>query len=256
MEHDKAATLHDLIARIQRRWGVRALRFLDRARIGERIPILPTSFADLDAALEIGGLPQGRLTEFLGMPTSGMATMALRLLAHTQQHGGLVAYLDMPQTFDPEYAAWCGVDLATLALIRPQRALDALDMVSALLSSGSLALLIIDQLQLLHEQPQGSVLPERALRVWNGALTTSECTLVVLTRLPYSGTLIQHIGMHGSALGQYAALRLHIARECWLEGAPVPIGCQARITVLKHMFAPPGAAAQVPIAFEDFWSIS
>src|SRR5690242_13760198 len=111
VERDRAARLLPVIAAIQRRWGAHALRIFGQ-RPAATIPVISTGFPDLDAALGIGGFPRGRLTELLGMATSGKTTIVLRALAQAQALGDRVGYLDLPSSFDPEYAAWCGVDLA------------------------------------------------------------------------------------------------------------------------------------------------
>jgi recombination protein RecA len=95
------------------RWGQRALRIFGQPTT-ESLAVLPTGFAELDTALGIGGLPRGRMSELLSMPTSGKTTFALRTLAQAQALGDRAGYVDLPAIFDPEYAAWCGVDLADL----------------------------------------------------------------------------------------------------------------------------------------------
>lgn len=255
MDRDRTATLQALITRIQQRWGTRALHILGQKSTNDTLPVLPTGVADLDTLLGIGGLPRGRLTEFLGTPTSGMTTLALRILAQAQLRGELVAYLDLPSAFDPEYAAWCGVDLATLTLIRPRAAVDALDIVYALLANGGLGVLLIDQLMILHEAPRGGVLLDTALRVWKRPLAASSCVLLILTRLPYRPATIHSIGVYGSALGHAAVLRLSITRAAWLDEPEAQLGCRARISVLKHQLAPTSGEAYVTIAFEDHWSV-
>lgn len=82
MGRDRSATLQQLITTIQRRWGPRALSRLGQP-INDSIPVVLTGFAELDAALGIGGVPRGRVTEFLGTPTSGMSTIVLTLMART-----------------------------------------------------------------------------------------------------------------------------------------------------------------------------
>ena len=75
MERDRAASLQRLIAAVQRRWGAHALRIFGQPP-ADAIPVISTGFPDLDAALGIGGFPRGRLTELLGMATSGKTTIA------------------------------------------------------------------------------------------------------------------------------------------------------------------------------------
>src|SRR3954447_1207568 len=87
-EPRSSATLQQIITAIQRRWGVRALRRLGQPG-DDAIAVIPTGFADLDHLLGIGGIPRGRITEFLGTPTSGMSTIVLTLLAQAQAAGDI-----------------------------------------------------------------------------------------------------------------------------------------------------------------------
>jgi recombination protein RecA len=254
VQRDRAATLQRMIAAVQRRWGAHALRFFGQLRV-DAVPVISTGFPDLDAALGIGGFPRGRLTELQGMATSGKTTIALRALAQAQAVGDRVGYLDLPATFDPEYAAWCNIDLASLLLIRPQTPTDALDLLPALIASGGLGMLVVDDLASFQETTQGSVLLERALRVLARPLAQSPCALIVLTTLPHRPGVMGTIGFRGAALAYAAALQLHIAREAWLDDGSAPPGCHVRVSVLKHKLAAPGKAARVTITFEDHWSL-
>ena len=250
MDRDRVAALHQIIAAVQRRWGPRALRILGRMT-DDAVPIIPTGFAALDAALHIGGLPRGRLTELLGAPTSGMTTIALTLLAQAQARGDLVGYVDLSGTFDAVYAAAVGVDLAALLLVRPHGAADALDLIHALVASGGVGALVVDALGLLQAVPRDAALLDQALRVLVGPLATSPCALIVLTPLPYSPAMIHALAFGGSSLAHAAAIRLHVAREAWLCADQGPPGCAARVMVLKHRLAPPNGQAQVRIHFDD-----
>lgn len=254
MERDRAARLQRVIAAVQRRWGVHALRIFGQRPV-DTVPVISTGFPNLDAALGIGGFPRGRLTELFGTATSGKTTIALRALAQAQALGDRASYLDLPATFDPEYAAWCGVDLATLLLIRPQTATYALDLLPPLIASGGLGMLVVDDLASFQETTQGSVLLERVLRVLAAPLAASPCALLVLTTLPHRPGIMGTIGFRGAALAYVAALQVHVAREAWLDDGSAPPGCHVRVSVLKHKLAAPGKAARVTITFEDRWSI-
>src|SRR5436190_18843518 len=217
VDRDPRATLQQLITTIQRRWGARALRRLGQAT-NDSIPVIATGFTDLDAALGIGGVPRGRVTEFLGTPTSGMSTIVLTLMARAQVQGDVVAYLDLSRTFDPEYAASVGVDLAALLLIRPPTAADALELTHALVASGGVGVLVVDSLALLQSEPRDAPLLAQALRILPGPLAASPCALLALTMLPYSPAITRVFGFDGSLLGHAATIRLHVAREDWLAG--------------------------------------
>jgi hypothetical protein len=53
VDQEHAARLHQLIHTIQRRWGQHALRLFGQASASEAIPVIPTGFPDLDAALRL-----------------------------------------------------------------------------------------------------------------------------------------------------------------------------------------------------------
>jgi recombination protein RecA len=250
VDRDRTTTLHQIIATIQRRWGVRALRRLGQPA-DDAIAVVTTGFAELDAALGIGGIPRGRVTEFLGTPTSGMSSIVLTLMARAQAQGDMVAYVDLSRTFDPEYALAIGIDLHALLLVRPSTADDALNIIHALVSSNGVGVLIVDALALLQSEPRDAPLLAQALRVLPGSLAASPCALVALTVLPYSPAMTRSFALGGSLLGHAAAIRLHIAREDWLpNGLGLP-GCAACITVLKHKLAPMGGQARVLIHFDE-----
>ena len=252
MDRDRSATLQQLIATIQRRWGARALRRFGQP-LDDAIPVIATGFADLDAALSIGGIPRGRITEFLGTPTSGMSTIVLTLMARAQAQGNMVAYIDLSRTFDPEYAASIDIDLAALLLVRPPTAADALELMHALAASGGVGVLLVDSLSLLQSEPRDAPLLAQALRVLPGPLAASPCALIALTLLPYSPAMTRSFGFSGSLLGHAAAIRLHVAREDWLPTGQGLPGATACITVLKHRLGAPDGQARVAIHFDDRW---
>jgi recombination protein RecA len=250
MDHDRSAALQHIITAIQRRWGERALRRFGQAT-HDTIAVIPTGFADLDAALGIGSIPRGRITELLGTPTSGMTTLALTVLARAQAQGDLVAYVDLSRTFDAEYAALIGVDLAALLLIRPPTAADALELIDALIASGGVGVLLVDSLAMFQSLPRDARLLEQALRTLPATLARSPCALVALTSMPYSPEMIRALGFRGSLLAHTAAIRLHIAREAWQPTAQGLPGCTASISVLKHKLAATGSTTQLLIHFAD-----
>jgi recombination protein RecA len=246
---DRSAMLQQIITAIQRRWGVRALRRLNQPT-DDAVAVIPTGFADLDRVLSIGGIPRGRITEFLGSPTSGMSTMVLRLLARAQAQGDIAVYMDLSRTFDPEYAASVGIDLAALLLLRPPTAADALELMHAMVTSGGVGVLIVDSLAILQSSPRDAPFLAQALRVLPGPLAASPWALIALTMLPYSPALTRSLAASGSLLGHAASLRLHVAREDWLAGGQGLPGSAACLTVLKHRLAAPDGQARVRIHFD------
>lgn len=209
-------------------------------------PALPTGVAPLDALLG-GGLARGALTELLGAPTAGMTTLALTALAHTQARGEVGALLDLRATFDGGYAAACGVALPAFLLVRPDGVLDALALAEALLTSGGVGLLVLDDLS-----PRGgndAALLAPALRRLLPAIAPHPGALPALTPLRASrpATCDPDLASPGA---HAAALHLHVARLAWAPDSDPPM-CLTRVTVVKRRGGTDGQSVELPIIFPD-----
>src|SRR5579862_2821645 len=117
MNKDKKQRLEEAVAAIRHAYGEEALRPLGDSRTKEAVPHISTGFASMDQALGIGGLPKEHLTQMAGIPTSGAMTLAWKVLAQAVNEA--VVCIDLPGTFDMDYAARCGVAIDNLLLIQP-----------------------------------------------------------------------------------------------------------------------------------------
>lgn len=168
-------TPHDLqqaLAAIQQRWGEKSILTARRLAAPAH---LSTGQPDLDALIG-GGLPRGRITQFSGQPTSGMTTLAWWAAAVAQREDTLAVYLDVSATFDPEYAALCGLDVENLLLIRPASAVIALEMLFDVVTSGIPGLVICNALTDCTGAEMG-----RTLTRLHAALARSRSVLLLLT---------------------------------------------------------------------------
>jgi recombination protein RecA len=234
-----------LVGAVQRRWGQRALQ--QGAVLAHAQAPLTTGFPALDALT--GGIPRAAVTELLGAPTSGSATIALGILAEAQRAGARVAVLDLPGTFDPATAAACGMMLDQLLLARPPHARDAVDLLGALIGERGVDIVLVDDLALLQADSQGAVLLDRALRRLGPLLAASGAVVLARTPLPYPAALLAGIGARGSIFGQVAALSLHVDGTSWLLSDPSHPARQARVTLLHRRGATPGGQTEVTVTF-------
>jgi RecA/RadA recombinase len=101
MDAIKHARVAQFAQTMQRNWGKPSLQPL---RSLARHQVISTGYSELDHALGIGGLPTKSLIALHGHPDSGIATLAYHLIAAFQTVEKFVIYLDIAQTFDPEYA--------------------------------------------------------------------------------------------------------------------------------------------------------
>ena len=115
-EKDKAVEL--ALGQIERQHGKGAIM---RLGSGSNVPaeVISTGALSLDAALGIGGIPRGRVTEIYGPEASGKTTLSLHIIANAQKTGGYAAFIDAEHALDPIYAAKLGVDTQNLLLSQP-----------------------------------------------------------------------------------------------------------------------------------------
>ena len=114
--------------------------------------LAPTGNPDLDAALG-GGLRRGHLSEIVGAPSTGRASLVVRALAAAAGRGDAVALADAGDTFDPVSAAAHGLALGQLLWVRPSLstssvgeadATRALKAFSLILQAGGFGLAVLD----------------------------------------------------------------------------------------------------------------
>jgi recombination protein RecA len=162
----------------------------------------------------------------LGAPTSGATTLALHIVCQAQASRDCALYIDLDSTFDPAYAARCGVALDRLFLARPDTALQALDLARDLLVSGSVAALVLD---VGRARPQPHLLRRLSagLTRWGGLVL-----------------LLAWLENDIPAPDWPAALRLQVERMRWLVSGDDVVGYCARVTVLKGR-----EGAQVEVEF-------
>jgi recombination protein RecA len=235
---------------IHQRWGRDAIRKLGH---GQPNPVrrdgLPTGFETLDRVLGAGGVPRGCITEIQGALSSGLTTLALKLIAGAQRAGNAAVYVGLELNLDPVYAARCGVEIEELLLVHPRPANQALAIVYDLIVAGGADLIVVDPAagrleDILDVRQSSSALSRLSLR-----LARTACAVVVLNHLPAGGSF--HDPGRTSILTN-TALKLCVERERWIEAEGDVRGFEARVTVLKDRLTAPGREALIRVAPEEW----
>ena len=237
---DKTRRIEETARAIQERWGITALRKLDAVPSPEDVSCISTQYAALDRTLGIGGIPRGRITEIAGRPTSGMGTLALRIIASAQAGGDMGVYMDCVRTFDPEYAALCGVRLDRLLICRPKDHELGLNIAFDLIGSGGVGVLVFD---LGAEALRG--VASNAISRLLPVLAQSPCAFIFLSWAERNTDADP-----GEGISQHATLRLKIEKERWLHRRQDVRGYRARVTVLKNKLAPLGRSVEITISLQ------
>src|SRR5512132_161446 len=257
------AATHDLdaaLAEVDRRVGAGVAFNPDPNRQSPPAAI-PTGSADLDAALGVGGIPRGRITEAYGPEGAGKTTLALSVIAQTQQGGGTACFIDTEHALDLAWATTLGINLERLVLCRPEHGEQALQVAEVLIGSGSLDVLVVDSIAALvprvelagamgqhHAGVQANLLSQ-ALRKLCGPIARANTAVLVTNQLRQRagapGTPIYTSG--GRALGYYASVRLDLRPLGPLRDDGQLVGSRVQVVVRKNKVAPAWQTAELEV---------
>ena len=113
---DRGEALQAALEQIEKAFGKGAVMKMDGSHQDENLQVISTGSLGLDLALGVGGLPRGRIVEIFGPESSGKTTLCLETVAQCQKAGGVCAFIDAENAFDPVYARKLGVKVEELAV--------------------------------------------------------------------------------------------------------------------------------------------
>ena len=175
VKSDRRQALDLALASIDRQFGKGAIMRLGQNGALDEISVIPTGALSLDAALGIGGIPRGRVTEIYGPESSGKTTLALHVIAEAQRMGGTAAFIDAEHALDPIYAKNLGVNTDELLISQPDTGEQALEIAETLVRSNAVDVIVIDSVAALVPRAEldgdmGDSLPGLQARLMSQAL--------------------------------------------------------------------------------------
>lgn len=230
------------------------------------VEVIPTGILPLDAALGVGGIPRGRITEIYGSESSSKTSICLSAIGNAQAAGGVAAFIDAEHALDVEWAKKLGVDTDALLTMQPDNGEQALEAVEKLVRSDSIDIIVVDSVSALvpRAEIEGDMgdshvglqarLMSQALRKLTSPVARSKTALVFINQLREKvGVMFgsPEITSGGKALKFYASLRLDARRVGPVKDKDEVVGSEIRVKAVKNKMAAPFRQASFNLVFGE-----
>ena len=245
----------------------------------ENIEFIPTGVFEVDSILGAGmGIPTGTLIEFCGESQSGKTWLGYKLIAEAQKQGKKCVFFNIENSYYPQRAMSCGVNVSQLLLIENVGSAEKYgELLKYMVETGDYSVIVVDsvsamipndELEKSLEQVQTIGLHARFVKRLTKDLTAKTAatgTIVVLINQLYMGAgampgTMTKTASGGNAMNYFTHMRLWINKingaagqvtKKDAEGKDVVIGGKSKVLVMKTRYGQPGVTGEFKIMFTD-----